>query len=113
MPRRFTTRKHAHAPRRAGFRLARPFTAGLFALLVAAFGVGYLVQINMASSKSLEIRTLEHEIAGLKEESERLELKVAQERSVQAVETKVKELGMVPTPKLEYVMATVPQVARK
>lgn len=113
MPRRFATRKHAHAPRKAGFRLARPFTVGLFAFLVTAFGVGYLAQINMASSKGLEIRTLEREIADLKEEGERLELKVAQERSVQAVETKVKELGMVPTPKLEYVMATVPQVARK
>lgn len=113
MPRRFATRKHAHAPRKTGFRFARPFTAGLFALLTAAFGIGYLVQVNEASSRGLEIRTLEREIAELKQEGERLELKVAQERSVQAVETKVKELGMVPTPKLEYVMATVPQVARK
>ena len=112
MPRRFTNRQPARSARKAGFRLGGKPALAAFALLLAGFGVGYLMQINAASSKGLEIRTLEREISELKEEGERMELKVAKEQSVQAVETKVKEMGMVPTPKIEYVMATVPQVAR-
>jgi hypothetical protein len=113
MPRKFTTRPSARARRKAGFGFGGRPAVAVFTLLVAAFGVGYLMQINAASSKGLEIRKLEGEISELKEEGERIELKVAQEQSVQAVETKVKEMGMVPTPKIEYVMATAPQVARK
>ena len=112
MPRKFATRRPNHAPRRAGFGLGGKTALFGFLLLVAVFGAGYLMQINAASSKGLQIRTLEREIADLKEEGERIELKVAKEQSVQAVETKVKEMGMVPTPKIEYVMATVPHVAR-
>ena len=92
--------------------MAGKASAAVFAVLLAGFGAGYLMQINAASTKSLEIRELEGEISELKEQGERIELKVAKEQSVQAVETKVKEMGMVPTPKIEYVMATAPQVAR-
>lgn len=112
MPRKFTTRRSPHAPRKAGFSLAGKASVAAFTLLVVFFGAGYLMQINAASTKGLEIRKLEGEISELKEQGERIELKVAKEQSVQAVETKVKEMGMVPTPKIEYVMATVPQVAR-
>jgi len=113
MPRKFSNRRSSHAPRKAGFALAGRTTAVIFTLLVAVFGAGYLMQINAASSKGLEIRKLEGEISELKETGERIELKVAKEQSVQAVEAKVKEMGMVPTPKIEYVMAAAPQVARK
>ncbi|HJV32523.1 MAG TPA: hypothetical protein VJ694_00695 [Patescibacteria group bacterium] len=112
MPRKFVTRRPTHASRKKGFRLGGKPMLFLFGLLVAVFGAGYLMQINAASTKGYAIRDLEHEIADLKEQGERIELKVAKEQSVQAVETKVKEMGMVPTPDVEYVMATVPQVAR-
>lgn len=112
MPRKFHNRRSVHAPRRAGSAFLGKPALFVFGLLVAVFGAGYLMQINAASTKGLQIRTLEHEISELKETGERIELKVAKEQSVQAIETKVKEMGMVPTPKLDYVMATVPQVAR-
>ena len=113
MPRKFTNRRSARAPRKGGFRLGGRIGATVFTLLVAGFGAGYLMQINAASTKGMEIRKLESEISKLKEQGERIELKVAKEQSVQAVEAKVKEMGMVPTPKIEYVMAAAPQVARK
>ena len=75
------------------------------------FGVGYLVEINVASSKGYQIRSLENQISDLKEQSEKLELKVAEEQSVQAVETKVQGMGMVPTPNVEYMAVTAPTVA--
>jgi hypothetical protein len=112
MSRKFATRRSVHGPRRPGFGFAGRVSATVFTMLVAVFGVGYLMQINAASTKGLQIRKLENEITELKEQGERIELKVAKEQSVQAVETKVKEMGMVPTPKVDYVMATAPQVAR-
>lgn len=112
MPRKFSNRHSVHRPRKAGFRLGGKLTLTVFGLLVAVFGAGYLMQINTASSKGYEIRTLEREISELQETGDRIELKVAKEQSVQAVETKVKEMGMVPTSNIDYVMATVPQVAR-
>lgn len=109
MPRKYASRK----PERATVsRLAGKPAAALFAVLVAAFGTGYLVQVNAASSKGYEIRTLERRISELKEEADRVELKVAQEQSVQAVEAKVRGMGMVPTPKLDYLTVAAAQVAR-
>ncbi len=94
---------------RGGFHL-KP-VAFVLAGLVMVFGVGYLVEINVASSKGYQIRSLENQISDLKEQSEKLELKVAEEQSVQAVETKVQGMGMVPTPNVEYMAVTAPTVA--
>ena len=112
MSRKFANRRSVHAPRKAGFGSAGKPMLFVFGLLVVLFGAGYLMQINAASSKGYQIRDLEREISELKDQGERIELKVAKEQSVQAVETKVKEMGMVPTPSVDYVMAAVPQVAR-
>lgn len=111
MPRKYASRKADSAPRFASRLVGKP-TAALFGLLVAVFGAGYLMQVNAASSKGYEIRALERRISELKEETERVELKVAQEQSVQAVEAKVREMGMVPTPKLDYLTVAAAQVAR-
>lgn len=85
----------------------------VFGLALALSAGGYLAKVSAASAKGAEIRALENEVADLKEAHDRLELKVAQEQSVRAVERKVQELGMVPTPKMEYVIATAPVVARR
>lgn len=83
---------------------------GGFAMM---FGAGYLIQINSVASKGYEIRKLENAISDLKEEGGRLELKVASEQSVQAVERKVKDMGLVPSPKVEYVVDAAPVVAKR
>jgi hypothetical protein len=113
MPRKFHHRHVPHLARktRSGSR-TKPM-ATVLGLLVVLFGAGYLVQINIASSKGYQIRSLENQISELKEQSERLELKVAQEQSVQAVETKVQNMGMVPTPNVEYLAVTAPTVAQR
>lgn len=85
----------------------------VFGLALVLSAGGYLAKIGAASAKGAEIRALENEVAELKDAHDRLELKVAQEQSVRVVERKVQELGMVPTPEMEYVIATVPVVARR
>lgn len=112
MARKFHARRHPHA-RKAGLRLPRGAGAfALGALLVASF-VGYLVQVNATSSKGFQIRTLESQISDLKQAGDKMELKVAQEQSVQSVEDKVQQMGMVPTPQVDYVSAPSPVVAQR
>ena len=114
MARRFIHRRPARTPgRKGGFSLRNWKTAAALGTLVLLCGAGYVAQVNATASRSYSIRTLENEIAGLKEQKEKLELKVAAEQSVQTVDRKVKEMGMVPTPKVEYVMAAAPVVAKR
>lgn len=84
--------------------------AGAIVLFLAA---GYVAQISAVSSKGYQIRDLEGQIAELKEQNEKLELKVAENQAVRSVDEKVKNMGLVPTSKVEYVMATVPAVAKR
>ncbi len=113
MPRKFHNRRQIRPAGKARFGLPlKPAAAILFAL-VAVFGAGYLIQINAAASKGYQIRTLENQISDLKTQSGKLEIQVAQEQSVQAVENKVQDLGMVPTPNVEYLRVNSPIVAQR
>jgi len=94
-------------------KLPRAVGVAALGVLVAGFFVGYLVQVNAASSKGFQIRTLENRISELKENGDKLELKVAQEQSVASVEQKVQAMGMVPTPEVQYVSAPQPGVAMR
>lgn len=113
MPRKFHHHRVPPAPRKKRENARTKPAALALGFLVAIFGAGYFVTINLSSSKGYQIRTLETQIAGLKEESAKLELQVAQEQSVQAVESKVQGLGMVPTPKIEYLAVTASTVAQR
>lgn len=113
MSRKFHHRRRAQAARRPRFRPSPVLVTGVFCAMLAVFGAGYLMQTNQTASKGFQIRTLQNEISTLKDQGERLELKLAQEQSVQAVEEKVKGMGMVPTPQVQYVNAAPPQVARR
>lgn len=112
MARKFQTRRH-HRARKAGLRLPRGAGALALGVLVAGFFVGYLVQVNATSSKGFQIRTLESRISDLKQQGDKMELKVAQEQSVQAVEDKVQQMGMVPATQVDYVSAVAPVVAQR
>lgn len=113
MARKFQTRRYHRAIRKSVFRLPRGASAIALGVLVAGFFVGYLVQVNATSSKGFQIRTLESRISDLKEQGNELELKVAREQSVASVERKVRDMGMVPTPQVQYVAAASPIVAQR
>lgn len=114
MPRRFFRHHAVHpARRKGGLALCSWRIVVGLGVLVALFGAGYLAQINAVAAKGYAIRSLESEVAELKDHQEKLELKVAQEQAVSSVDRKVQEMGMVPTPKVDYVIATVPTVAKR
>ncbi len=87
--------------------------AAFFGVLVAVFGIGQVVQSSTVSEKSRQIRALEEEIAALKSEGEKLELKLAEEQTIGAVEARAVSLGLIPHDKVEYVMPGTSGVARK
>lgn len=94
--------------------VARPWLAPtVFAAVAVLSIVGYLVQVSSTSAKSSEIRQLQKEVAQLKDQSERAELRLAQGSSVAAVEAKIQTLGLVPADRLEYVTPTSLALARK
>jgi len=115
MAKRFNIKKKNKASTR-GRKKSKLFTwRGLLGLgsVAALLSVGYLAQVSAVSSKSYEFRALEKEISGLEDQKDRLELQVAVERSMNVVESKVKEMGMVPADQVDYLMATVPVVAKR
>jgi hypothetical protein len=113
MPRKFQTRQPRDAAEQVDFDLSRGISAGAFGALVLTFLVGYLLQVNAISSKGFQIRSLENQISVLKESGDKLELKLAQEQSVQSVEEKVRGMGMIPTPEVQYISAISPVVAQR
>ncbi len=112
MPRKFHSRR-TPAARKAGFRLPRAFGVSSLILCTAVFFIGYLAQVNATSSKGYQIRSLESAISDLKDQGEKLELRVAQEQSVQSVEEKVRSMGMVPAPDVQYVQPGSSAVAQR
>tara|TARA_Y100000031_G_C8130637_1_gene342724 strand:- start:273 stop:548 length:276 start_codon:yes stop_codon:yes gene_type:complete len=81
--------------------------------LVLLIGFAYIVQVNRSTTKGYQIRDLETRIEQLGIENQRLEIEVAGNRSVAAVDERVKMLGMVPTETPDYVSAGTPTVALK
>ncbi len=113
MARRLRPSRIENIARRSGFELfswKSAIGAGVVVLILAA---GYVAQISAVSAKGYQIRDLENQIVELKEQEEKIELKVAESQSVRSVDEKVKEMGLVPTAKVEYVMATAPVVAKR
>lgn len=113
MARKFQSSRSRRAARKAGFGVSPRLGAAAFGALVVAFFVGYLVQVNATSSKGFQIRTLQSKISDLKEQGDKLELKVAQEQAVASVEQKVQAMGMVPAQQVDYVSAQQPGVAMR
>jgi hypothetical protein len=79
--------------------------------MVLLIGFAYIVQVNRSTTKGYQIRDLETSIEKLGIENQRLEIEVAGNRSVAAVDERVKMLGMVPTDTPDYVSAGAPTVA--
>ncbi len=80
-------------------------------IMVLVVGLLYIFQVNHSVTKGYEIRDLETKIQDLRVETQDLEIKVAENRSMAAVDEKVKMLGMVRAETPDYVNAGPPTVA--
>jgi cell division protein FtsB len=84
----------------------------LCALFVTSVGV-YVSLVGRAAQRTVELRTLERQVEGLKEIVADLDQKIAREQAMPAIEARVRALGFIPIDRSEYVRVPLrPTVAR-
>lgn len=108
----FAAAKAVAMARTAPFRDLRALNVLLALAVIAAF-VGYLVVNNQATAKGFAIRTLEKRIAELEDRSQALSLEVVSGQSMEAIDSRIKGLGLVPVASVHYVNAAGGAVAVK
>ncbi len=85
----------------------------LGAIFVTSVGM-YISSIGSVAQRTVELRTLERQVEGVKEVVADLDQKIAREQAMPAVEARVKALGFVQIDRSEYVrMPLRPTVARE
>lgn len=75
-----------------------------FWIVALAFvvGISYLVQVNAITTKGYEIKKMEQLLTEQKETQKRLELEMAELKSIQSIESEVKTLNLVPSGDMNY-----------
>lgn len=86
-------------------RLPQGITAWnlIFAGLTLALVVGYVVQVNVATSKGYSLRTVEKKVDGLKTDTLVLQDKIASMSSMKALTDRALENGFVSVDQVEFV----------
>jgi len=91
----------------------KPVVYGALGLLVVAAVVIYLVQVNKIAAYGFEIKKMEKEINLVKEENEKLSVKVVELQSMPTVQSKIASLNMVTADQVVYLDAIGQTVARR
>ncbi len=73
--------------------------------------VMYIVQVNRAATKGYHIRDLETRINTLQLENQKMEVAIAESRSLDTVSKKVPMLGLVKAPTPNYLSGSVPTMS--
>ena len=89
----------AHAP---WYKDVRVLNSLLLAGM-ASFFVGYLVYNNQVAAKGFTARTMEKRIAELEGRRQKLDLEAVADQSMEAIDAKIKGLGLVPVAAVGYV----------
>lgn len=102
------TQKHVIRKERRGWRWwyasvsESLVTRGVLFGLILVLGVGYIFVMSTVSTKGYELKEAEHSVSQLREEIQRLSITIAQYRSLQSIQTRVADLGMVPIDTISY-----------
>jgi len=91
----------------------KPLFFGTLSLLVVFSVVTYLIQVNKIAAYGFEIKDLEKQINVVKEENEKLAVKVVELQSMPVVQTKIADLGMTPVGEIVFLDSTGQIVARR
>lgn len=81
-----------------------------FALIV---GVLYVIQTTGVSTRGYEISDLERRLTELERETKKLDVQIAEHRSMQSIEHRLAKLNMVPADKMVYVTGGAAAVAKR
>lgn len=83
----------------------------LLMILTLLLLVGYILQVNKASTAGYAMRDLDRSIEHLQLENQRLNMQVARLQSVDSVTTRIQMLGLRPVSNVKFVHVSEPTVA--
>ena len=78
----------------------------IFLLALGVLGFIYLVFINRLAMQGYAMRDLEKRVAVLKEINQKMELELAELRSIEGIKDKAIQFGLVPAAKIQYIKAS-------
>ena len=82
----------------------------VFGLILIAVISGYIYQVTNISTKGFVIKDLEKQIAAVKIENQKMQVKLVEMQSSADLEGRVQELSMVPAGDIKYVQVAGTQV---
>jgi cell division protein FtsL len=89
-------------------------TFRVFILVVlAVLGVLYIVQTSSISTKGYAISDLQKQVKILEQDNRALQVKVAENRSMNSIQSRLKGMNLVSALDVEYMMPTGNTVARR
>ncbi|HYE59706.1 MAG TPA: septum formation initiator family protein [Candidatus Kapabacteria bacterium] len=80
---------------------------------VILFGVLYILETSAISTKGYEMSDLQKQIQELEQENERIDVAIADHRSMESIERRVKDLNLVLAGDVTYVSPVGTAVARR
>jgi len=105
-----TMREQKHAVQ--SLLVSTSFRISLIAFALI-FGVLYVLQTATVSTKGYEISDLEQHLTELERETKKLDVQIAEHRSMHSIENRLARLNMVPADQMVYVSSGVPAVAKR
>lgn len=90
-----------------------PIVQAILVSLLAVLGVAYLIELNLISQRGFEVRKLEVRLQKLRETNSKFQLQLAELESMNGIEARIAELGMIPVGSVEYVSLGGTVVARR
>lgn len=88
---------------RPDFRIGKFSLGFIILLLLFALSLFYLSQSNKMAVKGYDIAKLEKQRQELQEERERLEIEASRIQSIKEIQEGLKDSGMVPVKKINYI----------
>jgi hypothetical protein len=82
-------------------------------VVTVSCGIGYIMQMNEATSKGYEIKKLEKSVVQLRAENAKLDISAAELQSMAAKEEKINMMGMVDVGAVEYMVPPGPVAIAK
>ena len=80
-------------------------------ITIIAVGVSYLLVINLKATKGFETKILNERLNSLKADNQKLELRITQDKSLQSLQEKSRDLNLEKVVEVEYLQPVGSTVA--
>jgi cell division protein FtsL len=92
---------------------SKSFVNIIIVTLLVLIGGGYFFVVNNITAKGFKVRELEKQVQALKEQNEKIKLKVAEAQSITNIKDKITATNMVPVEKFNYLEAGSSEMAKR